>query len=51
MPGASAEEGETMTHGPGYFGFESIILAALTVLVLTTLGVIAHAVTNVTALA
>jgi hypothetical protein len=40
-----------MTHGSGYFGFESVVLVALTVLVLTTLGVIAHAVMNTTALA
>jgi len=40
-----------MAHGSGYFGFESVVLAALTVLVLTMAGVIAHAVMNTTALA
>jgi hypothetical protein len=32
-----------MTHGSGYFGFESFMLVALTVLAVVTLGLLAHA--------
>jgi hypothetical protein len=32
-----------MTHGSGYFGFESIVYVALAVLVVATLSAFAHA--------
>lgn len=38
-----------MTHRSGYFGFESIVFAVLTVLVVSTLTMFAHAVLNSTA--
>ncbi len=39
-----------MTHGSGYFGFESIVYAALAVLVVSTLAMFANAVLNSTAI-
>jgi hypothetical protein len=38
-----------MTHGSGYFGFESIVYVALAILVASTLTVFASAVLNSTA--
>jgi hypothetical protein len=40
-----------MAHGSGYFGFESIVYVALTVLVVTTLSIFAYAAMNLTAIA
>jgi hypothetical protein len=40
-----------MTHGSGYFGFESIVYAALAVLVVATLSAFAHALMSPMALA
>jgi hypothetical protein len=45
-----AEEGRRMTHGSGYFGFESIVYTALAVLVVSTLAMLANAVLNSTAI-
>jgi hypothetical protein len=39
-----------MTHGSGYFGFESIVYTALAVLVVSTLAMLANAVLNSTAI-
>jgi hypothetical protein len=44
-------EGKAMTHGSGYFGFESIVYMALTILVVTTLSIFAYAAVNLTAVA
>lgn len=40
-----------MTHGSGYFGFESIVYATLVVLVISALTLFANAVLNSTAIA
>jgi len=40
-----------MTHGSGYFGFESIVFAALAILVVSTLTMLAHAALSSTAIA
>jgi hypothetical protein len=40
-----------MTHGTGYFEFESIVYAVLTVLVVLTLSAFAHAALNSTVIA
>lgn len=39
-----------MTHGSGYFGYESVVLAALAVLAGVMLSAFAHAVMNATVL-
>ncbi len=39
-----------MTHGSGYFGFESIVYVALAVLVVSTLTVFAKVVLHSTAI-
>lgn len=38
-----------MTHGTGHFGFESIVIVALTILVVSTLTLVASAVLSSTA--
>jgi hypothetical protein len=43
------EEGQAMTHGTGHFGFESIVIVALTILVVSTLTLVASAVLSSTA--
>jgi hypothetical protein len=40
-----------MTRGSGYFEFESIVYAVLTVLVVATLSALANAALNLTAIA
>jgi hypothetical protein len=40
-----------MTHGTGYFGFESIVYAALAILVVATLTAFANAVMSTAVLA
>jgi len=40
-----------MTHGSGYFGFESIVYVALTLLVVATLSMFAHAAINLAVVA
>ena len=40
-----------MTHGSGYFGFESIVYVVLAVLVVSTLTMFANALLNSTAIA
>ena len=40
-----------MTHGSGYFEFESIVYMALTILVVTTLSIFAYAAMNLTVVA
>jgi hypothetical protein len=39
-----------MTNGSGYFGFESIVFAALAILAVATLSLFAHAALNPTVL-
>jgi hypothetical protein len=47
--GETEEEGHAMTHGSGYFGFESIVYVVLAVLVVSTLTMFANAVLTSTA--
>lgn len=40
-----------MTKGSGYFEFESVVYVALTILVVATLSLFAHAAVNLTVVA